>query len=58
MHGAAVALATAILAALLLRRRGPAPPQEETVTPGFRGGIVLGRLRGDVENPLPAPFQG
>jgi DHA2 family multidrug resistance protein-like MFS transporter len=31
--GAAIALATAILAALLLRRRGPAPPQEETVAP-------------------------
>jgi MFS transporter, DHA2 family, multidrug resistance protein len=31
--GAAVALATAILAALLLRRRGPAPPQEEAVAP-------------------------
>jgi DHA2 family multidrug resistance protein-like MFS transporter len=29
--GAAVALATAILAALLLRRRGPAPPEEETI---------------------------
>jgi DHA2 family multidrug resistance protein-like MFS transporter len=31
--GAAVALATALLAALLLRRRGPAPPQEESVAP-------------------------
>jgi MFS transporter, DHA2 family, multidrug resistance protein len=31
--GVAVALATAILAALLLRRRAPGPPQEEAVAP-------------------------